>query len=144
MINIEDVIETIGTINMERHGVNFLEMCESEFEIYEWLEQPSGNERLTFCYYHRWICTDTQVGIRVWYYDDVPVCISWKPYRKSNEKFGWISTELFNKVKHYALSLISDNVECEITIMDNEIMSNVIEEFNSISHKKFEEKNIIK
>ena len=84
---------------MERKVFLFTKLCEREFEIYEF-EQPKENERLTYCYYHRWICTDTEVGIRVWYLDDEPVCISWQPYRKSNETFGWISKDKFNEVRN--------------------------------------------
>jgi hypothetical protein len=140
MTNINDIIKTIDTSKMERRGASFYEMCESEFEIYEWLEQPKDNERLTYCYYHRWICTDTEVGIRVWYLDNEPVCISWQPYRKSNETFGWISKEKFNEVRNYALSLKDDNLD--VDIVDDETINNVVEKFNSIDYKKFEERNV--
>lgn len=140
MITIYEIISTIDTSKMERQGVSFYEMCESEFEIYEWLEQPQDNERLTYCYYHRWICTDTEVGIRVWYLDDEPVCISWQPYRKSNETFGWISKEKFNEVRSYAFSLKEDNID--VQIIEDETINNVVEKFNAIDNKKFEERNI--
>ena len=140
MININEIIKTIDTLKMERQGVSFYEMCESEFEIYEYLEQPKDNERLTYCYYHRWICTDTEVGIRVWYFDNEPVCISWQPYRKSDESFGWISKDKFNQVRNYALSLKDDSLD--VDIVDDETINNVVEKFNSIEYKKFEERNV--
>lgn len=142
MTNINEIIKTIDTSKMETKGVSFYEMCESEFDIYEWLVQPKDNERLTYCYYHRWICTDTEVGIRVWYFDNNPVCISWQPYRKSNETFGWISKEHFNKVRKYALSLKDDD-DFNIEIIDNKTINNIIESFNTIDYKMFEERNIL-
>jgi hypothetical protein len=48
MTNINEIIKIIDTSKMEKEGVSFYEMCESEFEIYEWLEQPKENERLTY------------------------------------------------------------------------------------------------
>lgn len=141
MTSINEIIKTIDTSKMERQGVSFYEMCESEFEIYEFLEQPKDNERLTYCYYHRWICTDTGVGIRVWYFDNDPVCISWQPYRKSNETFGWISKDKFNQVRNYALSLKDDSLD--VDIIDDETINNVVEKFNSIDYKEFEERNIV-
>ena len=140
MTNINEIIKTIDTSKMERQVVSFYEMCESEFEIYEYLEQPKDNERLTYCYYHRWICTDTEVGIRVWYFDNEPVCISWQPYRKSDESFGWISKDKFNQVRNYALSLKDDSLD--VDIVDDETINNVVEKFNSIEYKKFEERNV--
>ena len=140
MTNINKIIKTIDTSKMERQDVPFYEVCEREFEIYEWVEQPKDNERLTYCYYHKWICTDTEVGIRVWYFDNEPVCISWRPYRKSNETFGWISKEKFNEVRNYALSLKDDNFD--VYIVDDETINNVVEKFNSIDYKKFEERNV--
>lgn len=141
MTSVNEIIKTVDTSKMEREGVYFLEMCESEFEIFEFLTQPKKNERLTYCYYHRWICTDTEVGIRVWYFDNEPACISWKSYRKSDEVFGWISEEKFNKVKNYAVSLKEED-DFEVNIIDDETMKNVIAKFNSIDFKKFEKRNL--
>ena len=140
MTNINEIIKTIDTSKMERQGVSFHEMCESEFEIYEWLKQPKENERLTYCYYHIWICTDTDVGIRVWYLDNEPMCISWQPYRKSSETFGWISKDKFNEVRNYALSLKDDSLD--VDIVDDETINNVVEKFNSIDYKEFEHRNV--
>lgn len=142
MININEILKTIDTSKMETKDVGFYGMCESEFEIYEWLTQPKDNERLTYCYYHRWICTDTEVGIRVWYFDNKPVCISWQSYRKSNETFGWISKEDFENVRKYAISLLKDN-EFEVDIIDDKTIDYIVKKFKAIAYKEFEEHNII-
>lgn len=144
MLNINEIIKKIDTSKMERNGVSFYEMCESEFEIYDWFVQPNGNERLTYCYYHKWICTDTEVGIRVWYFDNEPVCISWKPYRKSKEEFGWISKEKFNDVKKYTISLLKKNDDdFKVNIIDDKTINIILEDFNRIKYKEFEERNIL-
>ena len=139
-MDIKEIIESIDTSKIKRQGVSFYEMCESEFEIYEYLEQPKDQERLTYCYYHRWICTDTEVGIRVWYFDNDPVCISWQPYRKSNEIFGWLSKEDFEKVRNYANSL--KTIDFDPNIINNETIKNITQSFNQIEFKKFEKLNI--
>ena len=141
MVDIDNIIRTIDTSKMVKDGVDFYNMCESEFEIYEWLQQPKGNERLTYCYYHRWICTDTEVGLMVWYFDNEPVCISYKPYRKSYEYFGWVSKEKFNEVRNYALSL-KDGDDFDVDIIDDETIDNIVEQIKSIDYKKFEELNV--
>jgi len=138
--NILEVLKTIDTSKMERKFVDFHEMCEKQFEIYEFLTQPD-NPRLTYCYYHRWICTDTEVGIRVWYLDNKPVCISFKPYRKYDEQFYWISPTTFEEVFRYALSLKMDDsypgYKC-VADMDTDIFDTA----EGIQYKQFESFNI--
>lgn len=141
MTTIKEILETIDTSKMEDDCfVDIYSMCESEFEIYEWLNQPKDNVRLTCCYYHSWTCTDTEVGIRVWYLDNNPVCISWQPFRKSNEEFGWLSQEAFDGVKAYIVSL-QDN-EVKASILSDDKVNSVALFFDSIEHKKFEQRNI--
>lgn len=140
MTSIKKILKTIDTSKMETKWVDIYEMCTSEFNIHEYLEQPKDNKRLTYCYYHRWICTDTEVGIKVWFFDNWPVCISWKPYRKSNETFGWLSKEGFEKVWNYANSL--KQKDFDITIIDDETIGDVVDKFNNIDYKKFEALNI--
>jgi len=139
-MNVENILKTIDRSQMERAYVDFHEMCEKEFEIYEYLTQTQVPLRLTYCYYHTWMCTDTYVGIRAWYFDGEPVCISYKPYRKSNEKFYWINKESFENVFKYAISLKMD--EEPPTFKTVESIPDIVSEAESIDHKKFESKNI--
>lgn len=137
-MNAQEILKTIDTSKMERTYVDFYEMCEREFEIYEHLQQKE--QRLTYCYYHTWQCTDTFVGIRVWYLDDKPVCISFKPYRKYYEKFYWLDNSSYEEVFRYALSLKMDESSPEFkTIQD---MGDLIDVANGILYKQHEKKNI--
>jgi hypothetical protein len=143
-MTIKEIIETIDISKRITKGVEFYDMCQTQFQIYDYFIQPEHTERLTYCYYHRWICTDTEVGIRVWYFDFVPVCVSWKPYRKSSETYGWISKEDFCKVRDYVISLKVEDDEdddVDVVIVDDECINKVIEDFNSIDYKKYEERN---
>lgn len=141
MINIQKILNTIDLSKMVK-DISFQEMCE-EFEIYDWIYQDDKNIRLTYCYYHQWICTDTLVGIRVWYFDNKPVCISWKPYRKYDETFAWINNESYEKVKEYAFSLINIPETNYVKILTDKIINDIVDEFNSIDYKKFEKRNVI-
>ena len=144
MMDIDTIIKSIDTSKMEREGVDIYDICETEFEIFEWIEQPLGKENLTYCYFHRWICTNTEVGIRVWYYFDKPVCISWKPYRKSDEQYGWISKEDYENVKKYIFSLKQDDDDDEnFNIVNDEIINNVVSNFEKIEFKICERKQTI-
>lgn len=143
MTDIKKILETIDISKMETKYVDFSTICENEFEIHEWLQQPKDNEKLTYCYYQRWICTDTEVGIRVWYFENKPVCISYQPFRKSDEAFGWLSKEDFETVRNYAFSLVDNSNQKNINIIDNETISNIVEKFSTIDYKKFEVLNVI-
>jgi hypothetical protein len=137
-INIEEILKTIDTSKMEKGYADIHAMCEQEFEIYEYLTQEKM--RLTYCYYHTWMCTDTYVGIRVWYLDGVEACISFKPYRKYDEKFYWISKEDFEQVYEYALSLREEVNPKFSTVKD--IKEDFVETAKGIDYKKFESFNL--
>ena len=45
-------------------------------------------------------------GMKMYFFDSEPVCVSIKVNRKDEEKFSWFSQENANKVENYLLSLI--------------------------------------
>ena len=137
-VTIDEILNMIDTSKMEN---DIYDICENQFQIYGYLDQ-GGNNRLTYCYLHRWICTDTEVGIRVWYFDTKPVCISWKPYRKYDERYGWISKDDFISVKNYIHSLIDNSEDNSIDIIDDLTIDKIVKEFDKIDYKKGEVKNI--
>jgi hypothetical protein len=141
-MNITEMLSTIDLTKMERDFVDLYDICESEFGIEDFLSQEYPL-RLTYCYYNSWICTDTKVGIRVWYLDNIPVCISYKPYRKRNEYFSWLTKERYETTRQYILSLKEEDFDI-VNIIDNDELNDVFEKFKSIEFKKFEEFNIIK
>ena len=138
MVNVQEILKTIDTSKMNRTYCDFHDMCEQEFDIYEYLQQDEI--RLTYCYYHTWMCTDTYVGVRVWYLDNNVVCISFKPYRKSDEIFYWLSVQNFEEVHRYAQSLREPDNPTYKTVQD--IDEDFIEIAKSIEYKKFESFNI--
>ena len=140
-MNLTQMLSTIDLTKMERDFADLYDMCESEFNINDFLTQEKPL-RLTYCYYHSWVCTDTKVGIRVWYLDNIPVCISHKPYRKRNECFSWLTKERYETTRQYILSLIEEDFD--IDIIDNDELNDIFEKYKSIEFKKFEEFNIIK
>ena len=143
METIDKILKEIDISKMETKYVDFEGMLESEFSIYEFISQPDNDIKLTYCYYHRWICTDTEVGIRVWYFENVPVCISYQPYRKSDEEFAWLNEESFKKVRDYAYSLKEED-EFHINLIDNDFLDQVLSGYDEIKHKQFEQKYIKK
>lgn len=104
-----------------------------EFEIYEYL--GLADKRLQKKWFEQWTCTDTQVGIAVYFLDDEIICISWQPYRKSDEEFWFVSEELGNKLYKYLLSLIEKDKK-EFRLVDK--LPNLEGLSSEIEYKKFE------
>lgn len=77
------------------------------------------DERLKAYWAARHICTDTWVGVRVYYFDDEPAALSWQFARKSSEDFQWVSNKIANKVKDWILSL-SDDIDVALIDMDED------------------------
>lgn len=135
------ITEKLDLSKTERTYVDVFQMCQSEFDILEYLEQPKENVRLTYCYTHRWVCTDTEVGIRVWFLDDIAVCLSFQPYRKSDEQFHWRSEKHFVRVKNYLSSL---RVEVfDVSILDEDTYEEIKAKAKSIDYKAHEFINLI-
>jgi hypothetical protein len=77
--------------------------------------------RLTCYYASQWICIDTMVGTRLYFLDDEPVCMSYQPYRKSQEKFSWVSREAYNKTRTYLETFVHDYTQPKFLQLDEEI-----------------------
>ena len=99
----------------------------------------SNDERLKAYHVKTWYCTDSYVGIRVYFLDNKPVAISNQNGRKSSEDFGFISKEVVKEVRDYLFSLVEENDFTQVDILDgldDEIPSTYKIEYNSqILHK---------
>lgn len=84
-------------------------------------------DRLTSYYVIHWICTDTGVGVRIFFLDDEPVAIGVKTARRDDEDIEFLSKESYEKVKTYLLSLI----ELNPSIMKED---DVIQEYYSLEY----------
>lgn len=61
---------------------------------------------ITQKYFDTWICWDTHVGKSVIYLNGEPICITVKPYRKSETEFYWLGKEQVHKTREYIMSLM--------------------------------------
>lgn len=129
--------QIISTIKFDATKIQYhdhYDMCETEFEIYEWLEQKE--DRLGFLPYHTWICTDTGVGINVLYLDLQPVAISYQMYRKSGTEYYWIDAQSKKDVFDYLTSLRSIAEDENVQTIDE--MGDILASANSIDYKQHE------
>jgi hypothetical protein len=103
-----------------------------EFGIYDDLPIDS---RLVKKWFESWICTDTGVGIAVYFLDEELICISWQPYRKSDEEFYFVSEEMSSKLHKYFLSFMEDDTK-KLNFISN--LPDLLEQSSKIDYKKFE------
>lgn len=70
----------------------------------------------------QWLCTDTHVGMNVYFMDDEPVAVSNQSARKSDTYLSFVSAEAAQKVKDFILSLVNNNaVDPVVCNLDEEM-----------------------
>lgn len=102
-MKIKDLIE-IGKTKPKNNENAFFSLMK-EFDIYDY-EYTKEAKRLSYNFPIKWYCTDSYVGMRIYYLDEEPVCVSYQSGRKSDESFKWLSKEAFEKTRDFLYSLI--------------------------------------
>jgi hypothetical protein len=70
--------------------------------------EPEFESRVKKHWLFKWLCTDTHVGLAVYYFDDEPLAVSFQPARKSDEEIKFVSKEIANKLRDFILSFEDD------------------------------------
>jgi hypothetical protein len=88
-----------------------------ELEIHgEWLQTP----RIVYRFISSWLCTDTIVGMRVWWLDDDIIAISSQTARKNSHEFYWISKEKRQTTLTFLQTLLAETKEPGFSLLDPE------------------------
>lgn len=96
----------------------------------------SDDTRLKAYWLSTWICTDTQVGIKVYILNTMVVAVSNQPFRKSSEEFKFVSLDAAVDVKNYLLSLLNtDDLEVELWDGDKEMGEGFVTAYQSEINK---------
>jgi len=119
------LIDALKNINKSKEFQTWISsnFMENEFDIDVYNspydeENWENQERLTCYYLFNWFCTDSEVGYRVYFFDDKPVAISSQQGRKWREEVEWVSKECFDKVKDYVLSFVTER-NYNITLIED-------------------------
>lgn len=102
-MKIKDLIE-IGKTKPKNNENAFFSLME-EFDIYDY-KYTEEAKRLSYNFPIKWYCTDSYVGMRIYYLDEEPICISSQSGRKSDESFKWLSKEAFEKTRNFLHSFV--------------------------------------
>lgn len=96
-------------------------ILENEFGIFD-IIQAEKNTRLKSYWLQRWLCTDTYVGRKLYFFDDKFVAMSYQSGRKQDKNFYWVSNENFKEVRDYMLSLAEpEELKPENLLIDEDL-----------------------
>ena len=113
-MNLAEIIEKLDKSHPYQVDV-YDEDLVSELQIaneYGWYEQ----EKLVFYTVSNWYCTDSEVGLRAYFFENVFVAMSNQTGRKCSEEFEWVSFELFQKVREYVLAFHNRKVHAPLIL----------------------------
>jgi hypothetical protein len=84
------------------------------------------NERVKGYWLVRWLCTDTWVGRRVYFFDGEPVATSYQSARKNDEYIEFVNNEAAEKIRSFIFELQGEEEKPTYNILD---ANEEIEEF---------------
>ena len=105
------LIDVINTVQKEKHNINYPNwddflMCfyaHYKFDYFNY-DHNLFKKHLVGYYHTSWICTDTMVGLCVWYLDGVCVAVSFKPARKADTMIEFTSISSAKNVFNFMKS----------------------------------------
>ena len=90
--------DIINTVQKEKHNINYPnwdDFCQCFYDHYRFdsfdYDHTLFKNHLVGYYHTSWICTDTRVGLCVWYLNDECVAVSFKPARKAETMIEFTS-----------------------------------------------------
>lgn len=122
------IIEIAKRIDKSKSNEDWMDTSKvgEELEV----QVPCMEQKRLKCYWvGNWRCTDTHVGYRMYFLDDVAVAFSSQTGRKSDEYFQWFSEDAAKSVRNYLLDLATEQGDGpRITICD--VQEDIGEGFN--------------
>lgn len=114
------IIDIAKTLDKSKQNEDYVDLSVLTYEFGVNKDCYVEQNRLKSYWVGNWCCTDTWVGYKIYYLDDIPVCFSIQKGRKSDEVFKWFNKDLAIKTKEYILSLVSKENEDYFEICDTE------------------------
>lgn len=122
-MKIKEIFENIIKNNRTKDWIN-LDDVASDLGLSDiWdIYVSEEDEKIKSYFFGNWICTDSYVGWKAYFFNDEPMAISYQSDRKSDEQFRYVSEDMANKVKDYLLTLRKDNgINFELLDMEEDL-----------------------
>ena len=98
-MKIKDILSLIDNSNKE-YDVDLTSLAEELGHEYRY-DSCRDDENIEVYWLSKWLCTDTEVGQRVYFLNNEPVCYSQQSARKEDEVFYFFDEECVVKLKQY-------------------------------------------
>ncbi len=98
-------VDNFADSEMAIYGMPYVDPSDLRFKAY-WLASQ--------------IDTDTQVGTKVYYFDDELIAASYQSGRKSDCRVSWVSKDAWKKVHMYLTDIAIENESTEIELIDDD------------------------
>lgn len=111
-MKLKDIIKNLDKSETNKNDHRWdLHEIGRECGIHEEIWQKEDDNRLVSYWLGCHMCTDTYVGLRAYFLDDIFVCLSYQKARKCEEVFEWVSEESQLKVRNFLLSLVAEDFQ---------------------------------
>lgn len=102
-MKLKDIINKLDKSLMNEEYVSISDLAE-ELDIFD-VWGGVTQDKLKCYWIAAHLCTDTWVGWRAYFLEDILAAVSYQPARKSDETFHWVSEYAYISVRDYILSL---------------------------------------
>ena len=115
-MKLRELIAKVDRSDKNEDDADIDAFCQA-LDINEWLGWDKRfDERVKGYALTQWLCTDTHVGMNVYFMDDEPVAVSTQSARKSDVYIRFVSEEAALKVRDFILSLVKEDEKFYPTI----------------------------
>jgi hypothetical protein len=121
-MKIREIIEKIDKSRKNQSSIDIEELSRELGINYhgDFYDDTKEGARLKSYYMGYWYCTDSYVGYRAYFLDDVVVSISYQEGRKCDKEYFWVSIETATSVKQFIESLTTPCVNVGILDIDED------------------------
>lgn len=113
----KEIFENVNKVESNEEWID-IEKILNDMDIGYYGYDHKPNTKIKSYWVSVWMCTDTYVGLRAYFFEDEPLALSYQPYRKSDEKFYYVSKKMYDRLKTYVLFLIEDEDEYSFNLLD--------------------------
>lgn len=111
-------IENVIKSKENQDDVDSEEFCQELGLEYGHVNYKLFNDRFKSYWLAKWLCTDTWVGMKVYFLDDEAICISVQTARKSGTDYEFASKESADKLRKFILELRGLDDEDDVQLYD--------------------------
>lgn len=120
-VKLREIIAKIDKNSKNEASVKIEQLAqELGINYHDYYDSSKEDARLKAYYIGHWCCTDSYVGHRAYFLDDVLVATSYQAGRKSDEDYYWVSKEAAISVKQFIETLTTDVLNIEILDIDED------------------------